>query len=148
MKIAYMIKKLEFGGAEMQLMSMARAQKGHGHQVIIITLQQAEHTFLSDMNHAGIEVHCHQLDSPLLIPKILIQIHHLLSHFDPDVVHAHMFHSNIVARMLYPLVRKPIFICTAHNIREGGKLRDSLYRLTDGFCDITTNVSKAAESVS
>ena len=139
-----MIKKLEFGGAEMQLMSVARAQKHNGHEIIIITLQQAEQTFVNDMNQAGIPVHSHQFDSPLSLPKTIIQIHRLLSRFAPDVVHSHMFHSNIVARILFPFLRKPIFICTAHNTKEGGKLRDSLYRLTDGLCDVTTNVSKAA----
>ncbi|RLU01160.1 glycosyltransferase [Ketobacter sp.] len=144
LRIAYLIKKLEYGGAEMQLMTVAREQVRNGHQVVIMTLQQAEPAFIQDMEHAGIPVHCHRFDSPFHLPTTVFEIHRLLQRYQPDVVHSHMFHSNMVARILYPFMRKPVFVCTAHNIKEGSKHRDRLYRLTDGLCDVTTNVSQAA----
>ena len=144
MKIAYLIKKLEYGGAEKQLMSVAQEQRRQGHEVLIITLQEPYRIFHDEMTNAGIAVHENRLESAFHLPRTAFSIYRDLLNFQPDVIHSHMFHANIVARLLYPFIRTPIFVSTAHNIKEGGKLRDKLYRLTDPFCDVTTNVSKAA----
>ncbi|MEM2002108.1 MAG: glycosyltransferase, partial [Candidatus Methanomethylicaceae archaeon] len=59
-----------------------------------------------------------------------------------------MVHANILARLVRPLARVPVLICTAHNIDErgrkgSGRLRVLLYRWTDPLCDLTTQVSQA-----
>ncbi len=54
-----------------------------------------------------------------------------------------MVHANLLARLVRPLVRVPVVLCTAHNIIEGGRWRELAYRLTDPLCDLTTQVSQA-----
>lgn len=55
-----------------------------------------------------------------------------------------MVHANILGRLCRIFVRFPVLISTAHNISEGGKIRELAYRVTDFLTDLTTNVSQAA----
>lgn len=71
----------------------------------------------------------------------------LVSHLrrrSPTVVHSHMLHANLVTRVARPFSRVPALVCTAHNITEGGRWVDAAYRITDRWCDLTTNVSPQA----
>jgi glycosyltransferase involved in cell wall biosynthesis len=73
-----------------------------------------------------------------------LRLRALIREFRPDVVHSHMVHANILARLLRLSVYLPVLISSAHNTFEGGKLRMIAYRLTDGLADLTTNVSQEA----
>ncbi|HCT6471298.1 TPA: glycosyltransferase, partial [Morganella morganii] len=64
--------------------------------------------------------------------------------FNPNILHSHMFHANIFARILHLIIRPSVLICTAHSKNEGGKLRMFLYRITDPLTTISTNVSQEA----
>ncbi|EJF7713360.1 glycosyltransferase, partial [Providencia rettgeri] len=68
----------------------------------------------------------------------------LIQNYQPDVVHAHMVHANIFARVCRPLSSVPKLICTAHNSNEGGKLRMLAYKYTNFLSDLNTNVSQEA----
>ena len=67
----------------------------------------------------------------------------VLREWKPDIVHSHMVHANLLARFVRPIASAKVVIGTAHNIQEGGRLRDWLYRLTDPLCDLTTHVCEA-----
>src|SRR6202158_1254731 len=70
--------------------------------------------------------------------------------YHPDIVHSHMIHATLLARLGRPLVGTPL-VCTAHNIVEGPehaqtaplrtRLREIAYRLSDPLCELTTQVS-------
>ena len=62
----------------------------------------------------------------------------------PDVLHSHMVHANIFARLLRLIASVPVVVATTHSINEGGLLRTLAYRVTDRLADITTNVSPDA----
>ena len=68
----------------------------------------------------------------------------LILDFKPDVVHAHMVHANIFARISRKFLSVPRLICSAHSNNEGGKFRMLAYKYTHNLADITTNVSKNA----
>ena len=68
----------------------------------------------------------------------------LLKEFQPDIVHAHMVHANIFARISRIFCPIPKLVCTAHSNNEGGKGRMLAYRLTHHLSDLTTNVSLSA----
>ena len=68
----------------------------------------------------------------------------MLRQWQPDVVHSHMVHANLLARIARLFCKIPVLISTAHSINEGGRWREVAYHLTDPLADLTTNVSQAA----
>lgn len=74
------------------------------------------------------------------------QLRRLILDFQPDVVHSHMVHANILARLVRFITPMKRLISTAHSSNEGGSLRMLAYRLTDFLADISTNVSVDAVS--
>ena len=70
-----------------------------------------------------------------------------LRHFRPDLIHAHMFHASILARIARLATGIPL-VCTIHSEIEcshrktSASLREWLYRVTDFAASRTTAVSK------
>jgi glycosyltransferase involved in cell wall biosynthesis len=77
-------------------------------------------------------------------PRGLVRLVRLLRSWKPDVLHSHMVHANLMARVLRLFVPIPAVVSTIHNINEGGRLRMAAYRLTNGLVDQMTIVSQAA----
>jgi glycosyltransferase involved in cell wall biosynthesis len=86
-------------------------------------------------------------------PNDLIRYVRAVREFKPDIVHAHMIHANLLARAGRLFVRVPL-VCTAHNTTEkpdsssgngdrAVRLREFAYRISDPFCEMTTQVSSA-----
>jgi glycosyltransferase involved in cell wall biosynthesis len=68
--------------------------------------------------------------------------------FKPDIVHSHMVHANIFARLLRITTPMPKLVSTSHNSYEGGSLRAFICRITDPLSTLSTNVSQeATESI-
>jgi glycosyltransferase involved in cell wall biosynthesis len=68
----------------------------------------------------------------------------LVKGWKPDILHSHMVHANLMARVLRLFVPVPAMVSTIHNIYEGGALRMLAYRLTNHLVDLITIVSEAA----
>lgn len=141
MRVLYLITGLGGGGAEKVVTDLAEQMFKAGHEVKIAYLKgdvivrpcinQIELVYL------GLE----GLSGSLAAFK---RYHALLDSFQPNVVHAHMVHANIFARLSRIFKIVPKLICTAHSNNEGGKLRMLAYRYTHQWADVTTNVSMAA----
>ncbi|MCE9951439.1 glycosyltransferase [Aeromonas allosaccharophila] len=86
--------------------------------------------------------------TPLGFINAYRQTRRLIKQFKPDVVHSHMVHANLFARMLRVTTQIKKLICTAHSSNEGGRLRMLAYSSTDHLCDISTNVSQEAVDIS
>ncbi len=143
MRIFYLITGLGVGGAEVITIDLANSMRALGHEVKIeyMTNENA----LENRVNAGIEVHCIDIKkNPISFLKGIIRLKKQIKKFKPDVVHAHMFHANIFARITRLFTSIPKLICTAHNKNEGGDVRMLLYRLTDKLSDLNTNVSEEA----
>jgi len=69
--------------------------------------------------------------------------------FRPQILHSHMFHANLAARLVRLFCPVPVVISTLHSVAEssretkGVRLRDFAYRLTDPLADMVTAVSEA-----
>jgi glycosyltransferase involved in cell wall biosynthesis len=128
-RIAFLITGLERGGAELQLALLAKALRARGWEVAVFALRGGP---LMDELHA-------QRFHPA----------HLLR-FRPHILHAHLFHANIGARLLRLFLPVPVVICTVHSLAESNRrtgrfrARDLMYRLTDALSDATVFVSTAA----
>jgi len=143
MKILYFITELGLGGAEVLLVNLANKMVSDGHCVSIVAL-------------GIVNAHEQRLDSRITVH--LVKMTKNLEGFAKayrtclaisrqqkwDVVHAHMFHANIVARLARPFFGGARLISTAHSNNEGGRARMLAYRVTDFLSDINTNVSHGA----
>lgn len=141
LKILYVITSLEVGGAERQVVDLAR-QMASEHQICICYLTGEQQL---SMEGSGVEILGLNLQKNLLsFFNACRKLRSLISEFRPDVVHSHMVHANLLSRFLRLTVSFPVLVCSAHNVFEGGRLRMLAYRLTDGFANLTTNVSQEA----
>lgn len=144
MKILYIITGLGMGGAEHVVVNLADALSARGHQVKIAYL--TGHTLVSPKS-LDIEVAYIGLNSPKDFFKAYLKLRVLVKEFQPDVVHGHMFHANIISRLLRLTVNVPRIISSSHSINEGGRFKMLAYRLTDKLTDLSTNVSQKAVDI-
>ena len=141
MKILYVITGLGLGGAEKVVCDLADQMNILGHQVKIAYLTGGA---LVKPNSSEIEIIALSLNSASDFLKSSKKYKNLIRKFKPDIVHAHMVHANIFARINRIGCQIPKLICTAHNSNEGGKNRMLAYRYTNFLSDINTNVSQEA----
>jgi len=141
MKILYLITGLGGGGAEKVVADLADQMFQSGHQVKIAYLK-GEVIVRPENNE--IELVYLGLESLKQSISAYKKYKNLLQTFKPHVVHAHMVHANIFARLSRIFLPIPKLICTAHSNNEGGKARMLAYRATHYLSDLTTNVSQSA----
>ena len=141
MKILYLITGLGGGGAEKVVADLADQMHSRGHHVKIAYLKGEA---IVQPQSANIELICLELNKITQFGSAFKNFKTIIENFKPDVVHAHMVHANIFARLARKYISFPRLICTAHSNNEGGRLRMLAYRLTHGLADMTTNVSRQA----
>ena len=141
MKILYVTTGLGLGGAEKVVADLADQMTLLGHNVKIAYLTGEVLVKPVSLNIEIIPLH---LDSAKDFVSASRKYQKLVKSFCPNVVHAHMVHANIFARLNRIPCPVPKLICTAHSSNEGGKARMTAYRLTNHLADANTNVSKKA----
>ena len=146
MKVLFFSTGLGVGGAEKQVIDLASEFIKKGHIVKVVALTGSCHYSVSDaLNDCLVFLEAEK--KPLSLAQTLFRLIRLIENFQPDVIHSHMVHANIFARVARLFCRVPLLVSTVHSQNEGGKFRMLAYRLTDALADITTNVSEgAAES--
>ncbi|MGO4108822.1 glycosyltransferase [Paenibacillus sp. YAF4_2] len=142
-KILFLITGFDYAGAENQVVQLCRGFKAKGCSIQIISMIKPV-AYLDELKELDVPIMTLDMQKGIPDPRALLKLRKLIKAFKPDIVHSHLVHANIMARAVRLLVRIPVLICTAHNINEGGKLREWLYRITDPLCELTTNVSQEA----
>jgi glycosyltransferase involved in cell wall biosynthesis len=133
-RLAMLITGLDPGGAELQLVHLARALRDRQWDVVVFTLRPGP--LAVDLEQSGIPVHLFR-PGPVL-------------HFRPHILHAHLFHANLCARLARLFFPIPAVISTVHSIAESPRRsdairrRDLLYRLTHSLSDANVFVCHAA----
>lgn len=141
MKILYLITGLGLGGAEKVVADLADQMITLGHDVKIAYLTG---DVLVKPACSDIEIVALHLNSAKDFISASKKYRKLVKSFCPDVIHAHMVHANIFARLNRVLCPVPKLICTAHSSNEGGKVRMIAYRATNFLSNISTHVSQEA----
>lgn len=146
MRISLVITGLQMGGAEKQVCDLADELSSHGHSIQLISLSGK--TILRPQNKSVELVELSMKRNPFSFLKAYFQARMEIIDFQPDIVHSHMVHANIFARLLRMTTFSPKLITTSHNTYEGGSLRALICRITDALSTISTNVSQeATESI-
>jgi len=137
------------GGAEVQAIDMGLGLKERGWDVEIASLLTPEQPAL-ELIGGRLRVHDLGMRRGMPDPAALLRFRAILRESRPDVVHSHMTHANLLARLVRPFAKIPVLINTLHGYKmysvkstsAGG--RELAHRLTDGFTDLTTVVCQAA----
>lgn len=143
-KVALVITGLGVGGAERVVVDLADGLVSRGHDVLLVYLTGQATV---QPKNSAIKIVGLGLRSVLGVFGAYRLLRNLLRTFNPDVVHGHMVHANILVRLLRLTLPLPCIITTAHNSNEGGWLRMLAYRWTDRLADLSTNVSEEAVAV-
>jgi glycosyltransferase involved in cell wall biosynthesis len=143
MRILLLSTSMGMGGADQQILILAQAMRARGHEVRIIALAP-----LGPMGReaqlAGIPTDSLELRRNFgLVPR-LFRLRRQILAWRPDVVHSHMVHANLIARALRLVTPMPALISTIHSSNDGGRLRMTAYRLTNGLVDRCTIISRLA----
>ncbi len=141
MKILYVITSLGVGGAEKIVSAMADKAFSEGHDVKIVCLTGP---VLIKPQSQDVEVIALNMEGYYSLVSAFLRLTGIVRKFKPDVVHGHMVHANIIARLVRLFTYIPILICSAHSKNEGGFGRMLAYRLTNWLGDYLTNVSHEA----
>lgn len=140
MKIALVITGLGMGGAENLLVNLADNLFKKGHDILILSLKK-EILVLPKNNIKIISLDMEKKIDILFAYKKYIKI---IKDFSPDIIHSHMYHANLLSRLIKPFIKEVKLITTSHSKYEGGKLRMFFYKATNFLSDFSTNVSTDA----
>lgn len=141
-RIVFVITTLGMGGAETQLVRLATGLKGRGWEVSVVSLISSGY-IAQDLEQAQVPAISLEMRPGRPDPRAVLALARYLRKQKPQIVHTHMVHANLLGRVARLLAPVPVLISTAHNINEGPFWREIAYRLTDPWCDLTTQVSQA-----
>jgi glycosyltransferase involved in cell wall biosynthesis len=149
-RVVLLVTGLTPGGAEKQVVHLARELGGRGWEVSIVSL-------MGKLKHAPPGGACFSLPIYTLgmragvpDPRALARLIGLLNRLRPQILHSHLFHANLAARVARLWCPVPVEISSIHSMAESGRdseriwLRDLIYRVTGPLADCTTAVSRAA----
>ncbi len=139
MRITLLTTNLARGGAETQVAQLACRLRRRGLDVAVVSMRTPT-AFAEELRDAGVPVHAPGLHR---LPAVLRGLR-------PHILHSHMYHANIAARLLRLILPFPVVISTIHSIAESprdsdrNRARDLAYRCTGPLANITVAVSQAA----
>jgi glycosyltransferase involved in cell wall biosynthesis len=143
MRVMFLSTSMGMGGADKQLLSAAQLMQAQGHDVCIVSLTELGPMGL-EARSQGIRTESLDMRRGVPDPRGLIRLIRLVRAWRPDVLHSHMVHANLMARVVRLFARIPVMISTIHNIYEGGPLWMAAYRISNGLVDHMTIISEAA----
>jgi glycosyltransferase involved in cell wall biosynthesis len=135
------------GGAEVQSIDLARSLKSRGWNVSVVSMLPPSDDRL--LVSEGIPVRTLNAGGRNLA-RPMLQFARYLRSERPHILHCHMSHAVLTARMVRMLCPVPVVIGTLHGLKmynvrgTGWRFRETLNGLTDWLSDATTVVCKAA----
>lgn len=143
-RLTFVITSLGHGGAQTQVAALAERLSGRSWDVDVVSLLGDDASPVAVRPPPAVAVTSLGMRRGVPDVRAVARLARHLRRRAPTIVHSHMLHANLLARVARPFARVPVLVCTAHNVREGGRWVDVAYRATDRACDLTTNVSPQA----
>jgi len=143
MRILLLSTSMGMGGADKLLLSAAQEMQRRNHEVLIVSLTPLGPMGL-EARSVGVPTESLDMRRGWPDPRGLLGLARRVRSWKPDVLHSHMVHANLLARVLRVFVPVPVLVSTIHNIYDGGPLRMAAYRVTNPLVDLVTIVSQAA----
>lgn len=147
-RVVLLTTNLARGGAETQVAMLALSLSRRGWPVSVVSLLDPS-AFQAELSAAGVHLHSLGMQpgrpNPLAVARLAV----ILRELRPSVLHSHMFHANLLARLMSLAFPAPLIVSTLHSMAEssrhstGTRWRDWLYRATDPLADATVAVCQA-----
>lgn len=141
-RLTFLTTGLARAGAETQVLLLCEAFVRAGWDVSVISLLKPE-AYEEELRALGVPLISLNLSKRRPNPMVFWRLVQAIRALRPDVLHCHQVHANLAGRVARLFAGTPALLCTAHSITEGPRWREWAYRLTDGLCDLTTNVCQA-----
>lgn len=151
LRVMLLITGLARGGAEAQAAGLALELRRRGCEVSVVSMLPPV-AFVEELKRGGVDVHSLGMRPGKPGPRGLWRFVKLLRDVRPTVLHAHLFHANLLARLTRLICPVPVLLSTIHSLAESGRnatgvsARDWLYRCTDWLSDRTVSVSEAVSA--
>ena len=140
MRIVYVLTTLAMGGAERQVLAIARRMAARGHNVVLLVVKARQpDDCVTDLSVVHLKIGKDVASSVAGLRRGV----GFLREFRPEIIHSNNFHGNMLARLMRFFHRHARLVSTIHNVYEGGRLRMLAYRMSDWLVDRTTAVSEA-----
>lgn len=138
-KILYLITGLHTGGAEVLIRDMAERLNKDQFAITVVSILPLGNLGRK-MKENGIRVISLEASSKFN-PSIVFRLYKVLRDEQPDILHTHLFHADILGRIVGKLAGFRRIVSTIHNIDIGGKLRETLLSVTKSLVDKNIAVS-------
>ncbi|WP_338752828.1 glycosyltransferase [Bacillus sp. FJAT-52991] len=142
--ILFLITGLHVGGAEMQVYQMIKGLKHMNYRPIVVSLLPVG-PIGEKLEEEGITVYSLDMERGKASISAVVQLNKILRKEKITIIHSHLFHANILARLMklfHPTVK---VVNTIHNINIGGRKRERLLQYTNSLSDGITIISQAAK---
>jgi glycosyltransferase involved in cell wall biosynthesis len=131
MRILYVISELSFGGAQKQVVELARQLVCDGHAVAIFTLNQ-DVPRQGELAGSGVSLVVDQKRSRL-DPRVLWRLRRFIARWNPDVIHSFLFDADVYARLAAMATGVPVLNSERSNDYSLSALQRIAHRLTRGL---------------
>jgi glycosyltransferase involved in cell wall biosynthesis len=139
-RIVLATNHLMVGGAEAQLVRLARRLVERGDEVGILSLLPTT-AYAEVVDALGIPIaHCPNRRRFRALTYIGFETRQL-RRWKPDIVLSFLYQANVVARVAGRLAGVPVVVSSVRNERLGGRRRELMLRATDRLATITTTNS-------
>jgi len=88
--------------------------------------------------YKAISLNASEKFNPLFLWKLFV----VIRNEKPEILHCHLFHANLIGRIIGRISKVPFIVSTIHSDNFGGKFRYFLLKITDFLTDITVVVSE------
>ena len=143
LRVLFVTTSLDRGGAERQIVDLATRLREMGWPVAVLSMMTPRR-YADELAASGTELASLDMARGRPTPGALFRYGRFVRHWKPDVIHSHMVHANLLARLGRVFAPRVPLICTVHNVTEGARWREIAYRITDPLATVTTAVSEAA----
>ena len=104
MKIIFLTRSLHYGGAERQLVALAKGLHQCGHSVTVATLYP-DGPLQADLDRAGIPIHIFEKKGRWDMFVFLVSAYRFLRNEAPDILHGYLVVPNLLAILFKPFLR-------------------------------------------
>ena len=110
------------GGAELQVWYLSREFLARGWRVEVVSLVPSG-PLQGRFEGCGIPIHNLGMRRGIPNPLAIVRLAGLVRRVAPSIVHSHMVHANLLARVAHPLFHPVPLVNSGHNANEGSQWR-------------------------